>query len=696
MKQKKHYTYTYKGTIYFRKRIPKKYLHKSQDYIFRKSLKLSFRDSYYFLEKNKDELVKLTSYLSNALDAYLSLKRKLTMQELFQYFQELCEKYTNNAQIENSWLENKRIENIEYTDSLGRHQGYQIQAISRYYKEVLLQYNNLENKDNTIKLATKIIKHSNITQEQLLEIQPSQMISFYELLIKAEKKVIENDIKVYISRNLFQFTPLFKESNNESDKINEAYYNYLNLINQNPIQNDYLKFVDNQKPQNSNINREQVTKEVIEEIKKQQREESEKHKITLEELRNKYIKYKGFQSKKLEQAYTRATNLLIDYCNGNSTFEYPPREISEFTEEDFTKLEDLISNLLPRTKRMTNWTLFELYEYSLANPEKAKYEDGTMKNEIETPIIDFYIYLSKIHKHLHLDKDLVDVFSPSFKLNSISNESPQVRSMSSDELSTIIHHIYGEEKLYKILIYRPQHFYVFMLSMLYGMRIEEALLISMNDIKVQEKNGERIYYIYLCEDHNYQHLKNTNAHRNLAITELLKNLGFLDYVYSRHKQGKETLFDFPKSKSGTLSQFFQRNFKQCFPNKVATRENRDNNEFETFIQFKSLRKNFTNVLMRENRTNFDTDVNKKKILGHSTANLTGHYYGRLDPYSCYKVLNAINFEEELGIDLSICLTEMAHLGRAYKRELKYLKQNSSEEWMILNVKKRHKNRKIER
>ena len=83
---------------------------------------------------------------------------------------------------------------------------------------------------------------SMITKEQLLEVKHSEMIIFHEMLIKAEKAVLENDIKLYISRNYAQFNSLvLNPTESLESQINQAYYEYLDLVRLNPIQIDYLK-----------------------------------------------------------------------------------------------------------------------------------------------------------------------------------------------------------------------------------------------------------------------------------------------------------------------------------------------------------------------------------------------------------------------------------------------------------------------
>ena len=68
---------------------------------------------------------------------------------------------------------------------------------------------------------------------------------------------------------------------------------------------------------------------------------------------------------------------------------------------------------------------------------------------------------------------------------------------------------------------------------------------------------------------------------------------------------------------------------------------------ETFIQLRSLRKNFSTFLFSKTRTEFDTDMNKKKIFGHEAKGATSGYYERLEPSISCEIINAINFQEKI-------------------------------------------------
>ncbi|MBU1658889.1 hypothetical protein KKG72_07555 [bacterium] len=188
-------------------------------------------------------MAKLTSYLNDRVDIFF-----------IEYINDLCHDYYKQAIVENSSLEIKRVEELEYINENGIQQGYSIQALAREYKIIVTQYDNLDNTQKTIDLGSKIVKRSNITKDQLLEINPSQLVSFYEMLIKAEKAVLESDIKLYISRNLHQFISLISDMSQDNfSKTEEAYYETLKIIRENELQIDYLNFIYKKKKDMSGV-----------------------------------------------------------------------------------------------------------------------------------------------------------------------------------------------------------------------------------------------------------------------------------------------------------------------------------------------------------------------------------------------------------------------------------------------------------
>lgn len=692
-----NYYYYEKGTYYFRKAIPEKYLRdKSHRYNFRLSLKKAAKDFYVILERNEKELSNLTNYINKRLDIILAHKKgELVVEDIISYVYKICEEYKNNAIIENSSLEMKRIEALTYTNENGIQQGYSIQAISRKYKQIVDQYDNLDNNpEKTFELGNEILKRSQITREQLMEIKPDQMLIFHEMLIKAEKAILENDIKLYISRNFSQFASLvLNPTESLEQKIEQAYYEYLELIRENDLQADYIKFIKSKKAVPvATKQTEHTIESILAELKKQDKEAAKQVAADIEILIQKFLDYKGYKEKKRNECY-RSIQLLKSFMLGNGA-NFKPKDLTDLTSDDFVALEELLINLPPITKaeKFQNKSIFELVDLR-KRENLAKMAVNTLDMK-ENHIKQFWKYLCKHHKNLGLDLDLKDLLSCALKskhdkyLN--NEEDPLLRAFTQMEINSFIENAYEETKLKRTLLNSPRNFYLFVLSYLCGLRQEEGLLISMKDIKVYEKNGKRYFYFYLNENEKYQHLKNPNSHRNIPITDLMIDLGLLNYIDIRHKKGAETLFDFPKTGGTAARTFFSRAFKELFPNVVDTRANRDSRLLDNYVQFRSFRKNFSEKLFSQNRNEFDTPQNKNRLIGHDNA-IESVYLGRGNPMELYHVLNDINYGEINFVDVKDTIKDYF---KGIKTDLPWLKEGDHEEWKLVSRVKPKSGRKV--
>ena len=686
-----NYFYFEKGSFYFRKRINHGYLKdKPNGMIFRISIKKIAKPFYVILENNTQELNNFTTYLNKRLDILLRHKKgELMVEDIMSYIYNICEEYKKTAIIENSSLEMKRIEALSYVNENGIQNGYSIQAISKKYKQIVDQYDNLDDKEKTYELGNEILKRSNITREQLLEVKPSEMIIFHEMLIKAEKAVLENDIKLYISRNYAQFNSLvLNPTESLESQINQAYYEYLDLVRLNPIQVDYLKFIRDKKftPVATKVEETLNIEDILKLVREQTFTEKENVQVDIELLILKFLEFRKYKDKKYKEVY-RALQYFKSFCFCKN------KKIEELTSDDFIELEDLLINLPPKNKA-EEWKDLSIYE--LVNKRKRENLARVTTNTVVGfggAIKAFWTYLCKNHKNLKLDidfKDLLVCKNSSQILKDIEDDNdPLLRSFKTEEINKFIEVAYSNKELKRTLLNSPRNFYLFVLSYLCGLRQEEALLLSMKDIKVQTKGDKKYYYLYLNENEKFQHLKNENAHRNIPITDLMIDLGFLNYVEIRHKKGAETLFDFPKSVGSAARAFFSRKFVNLFPNQADTRENRNNRILDNYIQFRSFRKNFAELLFSETRNSYDTIENKKRIMSHDNQ-ITGVYLGRAEPFQIYHILNDIDYSH---INFEPLKVNIKDYFKTIKTDLKWLKEEV-EEWKIKSKVRPKRGKKI--
>lgn len=686
-----NYYYFEKGSFYFRKRINHGYLIDRPDgMIFRISIKKIASKFYVILQNNTQELINFTTYLNKRIDILLRHKKgALMVENIISYIYDICEEYKDTAIIENSSLEMKRIEALSYINQNGIQQGYSIQAISRKYKQIIQQYDDFGDKEKTFELGSEILKRSNISREQLLEIKPEDMVTFHEMLIKAEKAVLENDIKLYISRNFAQFNNLvLNNSESLESKINQAYYEYLELIRQNPLQIDYLKYIRDKRvaPVSTKFEDHFNVEEILRLVKEKSEAEKKTVEVDIESLILKFLEFKNHAEKKSKEGY-RSLQLFKSFCFCQN------KKLEELISDDFLELEKLLINLPPKTKgkEFANLSIYELV--NKRKKENLARVSANTVNGIESSIKDFWAYLCKNHKNLKLEGDLKDNLScknssRTLKYNEDDND-PLLRAFQTEEINKFIDVAYADKGLQRILLNSPRNFYLFVLSYLCGLRQEEGLLLSMKDIKVQTMDDKRYYYLHLNENEKYQHLKNKNSHRNIPITELMIDLGFLNYIDIRHKKGAETLFDFPKSGGTAARAFFSRHFVKLFPNQADTRKNRNNRVLENYIQFRSFRKNFADLLFSETRNVYDTNENKKRIMAHDN-HTTGEYMGRGEPCKLYHILNDFDYS---NINFEPLKDRIRAYFKTIKRDLSWLKEESGE-WEIKSRVKPKRGKKV--
>lgn len=693
------YSYYFKGTYYFRKIIHKKYLpNRIKNLNYRRSLRLCMEKKFYsYLEVHKTELDKMLQYISLNLTKKLKERVLLDTVDIDQYIITICDDYLKLACIENSILEQKRIENFEYIDNDGiLREGFHLQALTIKLKELNSAYTNFREKETIQRIGMEIVKRSNISYEKILnEIPTDKLTNFYEMLIKSERLVIRNDIKRYIQRNLYEFFPIIPSNIfDENEKIDHAFNEYLYLVSNNPPQKDYIKFIrDNSIKQHTtnsvetfDLNDPKLLEKIKDVFKEEEKEKVLNTNLNVSTMIEQYINYKN-SSKTVKKRQKLSFTLFKDYMNGNGK-EYKAKRIEDLTALDVLELEELISEATPRrTKELKNFSLFELVEYR-KSVNGLRYANTTLEMT-DHDIKDFWKYLSVIVDK-KLDRDLFNNFNTLYKITHKKADENridrQIRMFSNNELQTYIDEVYNEKDIKRILLNSPQNFYSFFFALMLGTRIGEFSYIKLNDIKIQNVNGEKIYFIYLNEDEKPQSLKNENAHRNLPIPEPLINLGFLNYVNLRIKREQKWLWDIPASGYGSISTFHQRKIQKLFPDIADTEENRTKSG--NVIQFRSLRKNFSEYIFSNKSGKHYTEQNAKRLIGHEEGTSSGTYLGRIEPIVGKAILDELK-------DYSLNLTKLyALVENYYKNIIRDLKLTDKNDYMKVSVVKPKKSRKI--
>lgn len=131
-------------------------------------------------------------------------------------------------------------------------------------------------------------------------------------------------------------------------------------------------------------------------------------------------------------------------------------------------------------------------------------------------------------------------------------------------------------------------YWVPLIALFHGMRMEEILILTLNEIKKDESTG--IYFFDLTEFTTIE-LKNLNAIRRIPIHKELENLGFYAYLEKcKNHKGKRLFPELKKSKG--KDQTYRKRFSQDF-----TRYSKKVGVHTKKTVFHSFRRNFSTACL---------------------------------------------------------------------------------------------------
>jgi len=191
---------------------------------------------------------------------------------------------------------------------------------------------------------------------------------------------------------------------------------------------------------------------------------------------------------------------------------------------------------------------------------------------------------------------------------------------------------FREEKIDSTLKTWPNRFYIPLLSLFGGMRLNEASQLYVNDIL--EENG--IHYMRVDKLNPHQKLKNRSSKRRVPIHPLLIELGFLKYVNSLKEQNIERVFHqlgvnkrgFGKPFGG---KFRNQNFRNEWLNEAELEKNGETKVFHCF------RHNFMTQL-----EDYATAQKFSSIVGHKMSNYK-YIHPPLEKLA--EAINQMNYDE---------------------------------------------------
>lgn len=182
------------------------------------------------------------------------------------------------------------------------------------------------------------------------------------------------------------------------------------------------------------------------------------------------------------------------------------------------------------------------------------------------------------------------------------------------------------------IIVRDEKFWLPLIAVFTGMRLEECCQLHVEDIR--EQDG--IPFIDI-NDRPPRKVKNQNAIRYVPIHEELIKIGLLSYVEKLRKEGEERLF--PNLKPGGADQRFGHAFTKWF-----TRYRKDVALYTKGMDFHSFRHSATTILQ-----NAEVHVPIiDELTGHASHGETSRY---TKGFTLQKLKSAID-RIEIGVDLS--------------------------------------------
>jgi integrase len=255
-----------------------------------------------------------------------------------------------------------------------------------------------------------------------------------------------------------------------------------------------------------------------------------KHK-TFQELKNEYIKIRIEEVK--NERDVASDKLVINILESVSDKPY----LIDYDEDDYTNALDIILNLSPNNGKTRK--IYEQYKndyktltdfFKKENYPKQGERTGWNKFSrlrsfleyaIEIDLLQKNYYKKRIFTYDKITKDMVP-----FKIRLDFNTSELNRLFSSSSW-------YSQKEIAKTLQQHPERFYIPLIALFTGMRLNEIASLSKKDIAFEEVN--KIYYFDLIEID----VKNKSSKRIVPIHKfLLNNLKFKKYFESIKKEDR--------------------------------------------------------------------------------------------------------------------------------------------------------------
>ena len=648
---------------YFRKRIPSHLSDKVK--IYRRSLlKLLGKKAYY---KNllNGNLLSIANFINNNVEYFFIMKENVVLTEIDEYIKSILYKYqreaTNNENgnfLDNigsnkAEIEQMRFDSLTHYDENGKKfAGHTSEALEKEKDEVIEAYKTDRINVRKKKVNDIISRQPIFSQEEYEKIPDEYLKVFEEALLKIEVDVLDQDIKNYHAVHKSYKKPLISVKDLTEENLHES------------IAPEIYELIQEKKAQ-----------------KLKASENRDNWDFLIDQYITKDLKSRTENTKRnAEIALTQFRHIML----GNEKFTSEDCSYKKLTIHDIQSLEEIeylkdIFMEFPKLKTNELQTMFRekgmIYTIEFTKKDRETYPKNFLSG-LNTKIKTIKKFIEKIKKrdkkkygNLDIDlwKDLNIHFRDLSKEDQRYNIDNQKLVLMSEDLNKYLFTKYddskkGKQSFTKHTSSSAHIFWSIMLGIYTGARSEELAQINISrDLKKVLLEEKEIYYFDLhISDHTSQSLKNLSSRRNVPVSDYLIEMGFLNYLDSRIKAKKESLFDLSLNSDNKRKQF-PRNFNDSF--KLFFNEEHPN-EIGKIPTFHSLRAYFVSRFMKdeknEARYNF---INLKKLIGHTTEDLhkdvsiNSYYREGLEIEFSKKLIDDMDFEIDEGYEKIQTLTK---------------------------------------
>jgi len=537
-------------------------------YFRRKITKTNLNFTFSLKTKNVKIAIKKVSIFLKYTEYFFKELKFINKEEIMDNIkdiQDILHKYEEKALEEYSELEEKRHNHFTCTKKNGKvRDGGHPKCIKKWLK-TLKEATFAEENSEHIKLFEKIFQRTGIDKNFYKNLSEQDKKIFRLLLLKTEAQILKTD------------HTRAKERFGVNTKV-ETIYNY---------QETSLK-------------------------------DNKYHKKTAQEIAEDFIKLKKNDTKEIHK-YTKPIDIFLQVVNKKYLIDVTAEDIQDFV---FT-----IKNMPPESSK-ENKELIEKYKdnyYDLAkyinenNLTTISYKTAQDKIKKVKSFLDYATEFERLDKNRLDVKYILPNNANAKKI--IDKQKEERKPFNNKELSKLFNNSsWYNEKIKHYYEKEQDRFYIPLIGLLSGMRLNEIAQLYIDDIK--EENG--IYYFRVDETHKEQKLKNLRSKRRVPIHSKLIEFGFLKYINKLIKENKEERV-FPQLYYTTnkgYGQAFSKKFNNKNFKKLWIDEEKLNNP-KIKVDFHSFRHTFASKIMGKIE---DSILNK--LLGHAGSSENQKTYSK--------------------------------------------------------------------